>query len=110
MKNNAVTVTALSGKAKGTAITYDGKNTSFSLNGTMQKVISAAETPPKNPAKLLYTVFSSLKDCENIKVVDNKYNYVGQTEVGSFLFVQRVEDNKYESVYIADADIKFEFV
>ena len=61
MKNNAVTVTALSGKAKGTAITYDGKNTSFSLNGTMQKVISAAETPPKNPAKLLYTVFSSLK-------------------------------------------------
>ena len=50
------------------------------------------------------------KDCENIKVVDNKYNYVGQTEVGSFLLVQRVEDNKYESVYIADADIKFEFV
>lgn len=60
-ENNAVTVTALSGKAKGTAVTYDGKNTSFSLNGTMQKVISAAETPPKNPAKLLYTVFRHSK-------------------------------------------------
>ena len=82
----------------------------FSCSCTVNMKNNAAETPPKNPAKLLYTVFSSLKDCENIKVVDNKYNYVGQTEVGSFLLVQRVEDNKYESVYIADSDIKFEFV
>ncbi len=110
MKNNVVTVTALSGKVKGTTITYDGKSSTFSLNGTMQKIVSAAETPPKNPAKLLYTVFTSLKDCDDIKIVNNKYNYVGQTEAGSFLLVQRTDDDKYESVYIADADIKFVFV
>lgn len=110
MKNNAVTVTSISGKTKGLSVTYDGKNTSFLLNGKMQNSVSSAQTPAKNPSKLLYSVFTSLENCDDIKIVDGKYNYSGKTDVGNFLLVQSVDNNKYESVSIPDADFKMEFV
>ncbi len=108
-QNNIVTITSLSGYAKGTSISFDGKDVTF-VHDDMKKTVSAEILNSDNPAMMVYRVFEYIEKNENldVKKVDNTYQYTGKTSFGNFVFEQK-EDNSFSKLTFTDKGVEITF-
>lgn len=106
---NCLSVEVLSTRAKGLIITYDGEKVTFKRN-KMVKSFPAKDIDATNPVLILYSVFESLENDENIEVkrVEEHYEYVGKTKIGEFMLIQN-DDNSIASIVVPSADVVVKF-
>lgn len=107
--NEVVTITSMSGYAKGTSISFDGSGVTFK-RGSMEKTIQADIIKSDNPAMMIYQVFRYLEknDQLDVKRIDNTYQYTGETDFGTFVLVQN-DDNSLASLSLPDRNVEITF-
>lgn len=105
-RDDAIIVTPTDTYAKGMTVTCDGGNVVFCYDDMTQS-FSVTDVNPRNPAYVLYQVFSNLQDRRVIKVADG-FQYSGKTTAGDYTLVQDM-DNSFLTLVIPDADISVSF-
>lgn len=107
--NGVVTITSLSGYAKGTSISFDGNGVTFK-RGDMEKTIQADIINGDNPAMMIYQVFDYLEKNDELDVIriDDTYQYTGNTKYGTFVLVQK-DDNSFATLSFPEKSVEITF-
>ncbi len=106
---NTVKITVNDTLAKGLVITYDGADITLTKD-SLTYTLDAASIDKTNPAIIIFEVFASLQNIDNLTVqkTKNGFKYTGKTSTCQFVFIQN-DDNSYNSILIPDMDVTIEF-